>query len=113
MTIPALDGHVKIDTISGMNVATVVLTTTNSPDVICVVAYAEKAGGAPTVTGVAATGLTFARRAISNASGAGCLELWWALASTPLTSASLAVTWSAAFDDCAVVAFTADSQFEY
>lgn len=84
---------------------TLTLTTTLANDIIVVLPYNELNAGASAVASVTSPGLTFARRAQSNDTGNGSLEMWWALATAPLTATVITVAFAGAFDDAGCVAF--------
>jgi hypothetical protein len=106
MAAPTLDG-VAHNTATNAASYTVTLTTTNANDIICVLVYVSKgsSGTAPAVTSVTASGLTFAKRASTNGSVQGNMELWWALSTSALTAKVITVTIPTTYDDTASVAF--------
>ena len=107
MTSPVIDGYAT-GMASGTTTQSAALTTTTSNDIIVVATYASTYGNSNpgvAVSGVAASGLTFTKRVRSHVSQCGGLELWWAVAASPLTAATITVTYAAAFDDACVVAF--------
>lgn len=66
--------------------------------------YNEHTGtAAATVTSVTSSGLTWALRKRSNSSTTGGLELWWAHGTGNLSSYSITVTFSGAYDDSCVL----------
>jgi flagellin-like protein len=84
------------------------LTTTKSNDVVVVMLSAEDTGSVlRTVSGVAATGLTFLKRSGGTipTSPFSDAEVWYAIASSPLSAASITVTMTGAVDDGSIVAF--------
>lgn len=105
MASPTIDGHATGVASTGAN-ATATLTTTNANDIIVVQIYNENhTGTASAVTSVSATGLTFAKRATSNGSTTGSMEIWWALSTLALTAAVITVVFTSTYDDCDVIAF--------
>src|SRR5579859_6590166 len=104
MAAPTLDGHAH-GTHSTSGNLTVALTTSLTNDIIVVMVYNEHNGGASAVSSVTSPGLAFAQRSSSNGSGNGSLEVWWALAATALTAATITVAFSSTYDDASCVAF--------
>jgi len=88
---------------------TVTLTTSDSNDIIVVMVEDEDTGNAVlrTVSSVAASGLTFAHRSSGsiNSSPYTEMEVWYAAASTPLSSVTITATLSGSIDDASLVAF--------
>src|SRR5260370_27857859 len=82
----------------GGSSGTVTLTTTLANDVIIICIHNEKSGSAQTVSTVTSTHLTWARRtsqAWLNSGGdasSNNQEIWWATASSALTSEVITVT---------------------
>lgn len=105
MPAPSIDGTANgIQTGSGTGTCT--LTTTQPNDIIVVVVYNENVAlAAPAVATVTSPGLTFARRSRGNSSLAGSIEIWWAVAASPLAAAVISIAWAAGFDDAAFIAF--------
>ncbi len=105
----AIDGSAS-GTFGGSS-GTVTLTTTLANDVIIICIHNEKSGSAQTVSTVTSTHLTWARRtsqAWLNSGGdasSNNQEIWWATASSALTSEVITVTLSAATDDASMAAF--------
>lgn len=96
----ALDGSTGVLNSTGSPSATLTLTTTASPDVIVVsCAY----NGASSVTSVAGSGLTFTHRA--KAGGSQYIDEWYAIASSPLSSEVITVTFSGSTSYNACTAF--------
>ena len=97
----------------GSTSGTVTLTTTDPKDIIVVGVFNETgtANGLRTVSSVTAPGLTFVQRSVTTAASFGesganqGLEVWWAVASSPLSSEVITVTLSGAPDDASIVAF--------
>ncbi len=94
---------------STTNSGTITLTTTNSNDVIVLLVGNEDATNAVirTVSTVTASGLTFVQRS-SKTLGAPSYqdtEVWWAIASSPLSAVVITVTLSGSTDDAAMNAF--------
>jgi len=93
------------------NHGTVTLTTTLSNDLIFVVVYQEQTAVQRTVQSVTATGLTFVSRTVfSGADPAATnnfasLEVWTAVAASPLSSAAILVTLTGNCDAASIVAF--------
>jgi hypothetical protein len=82
------------------------LTTTNANDVIIVSVTNENNGGTlRTVSSIASTGLTFVQRSSKTSDNSVDTEVWYAIASSPLNSASILVTLSGSTDDASIVAF--------
>ncbi|WP_395407959.1 hypothetical protein ACHMW6_15470 [Pseudoduganella sp. UC29_106] len=105
MAAPTIDGSVG-DQRSTASSGTVTLTTTQTNDIIIIVAYCENPGSAaPTVTSVTGGGLTFALRCRSNGSSHGNLEVWWALAPSALSSVTFTVNYTGTFDDATFLAY--------
>jgi hypothetical protein len=119
MASPTVDGSaINTAITSGTNTGTVTLTTTNANDIIVVVVAIENTtaqGSTNKVTSVSKTSGTgtvgsFAKRAASdgqstNATGFQCLEIWWAVATTALTSAVITVNTNINQDDMVIAAF--------
>jgi hypothetical protein len=105
MAAPTLDGTASGQA-TNLTSYTITLTTTQANDIICVLIYSEGAttNPAPTITSVTASGLTFVRRAQSPGSHTA-LELWWAVASSALSSAVITINLSGTYDDSAAIAF--------
>ena len=82
----ALDGSVAGNSSSAGSLG-VSLTTSNSDDVICVLATVN---GGP-VTSVTATGLSFTKRANVGVSASSQIELWTAVAASTLSSLTITV----------------------
>lgn len=103
MASPTLDGSATgIKSTTNNNSAT--LTTSNTNDIICVIAYCEKSPTPPSVTSVTGGGLTFQKRkallyAVSD------LEIWWALAPSALSATVITANYSASFDDASMIVF--------
>lgn len=108
MTAPTLNGTAA-GTASHVSVVSATFTTDLPNDIICVMAYAGGLGTglpAPTITSVTSPSLTFTLRAQANVSGGqGDLELWWALAASPLSAEVITVTYTSEFDDAALAVF--------
>ena len=111
MTNPALsvDGSIT-GSFSTASSGSVTLSTGNSNDIIVVVVGAESNvnHNAHTVGSVTSTGLTFAKRSAGTVGSVYLdTEVWWALASSPLNSASITVNMSGtgSVDDASIVAF--------
>lgn len=105
MAAPTMDGFA---TGVANNAATVTatLTTTNANDIICALFYvAVNSGTKPTINSVTASGLTFQRRAQSSGSPRGRIELWWAVASSALSSKTITVNVTGTYDDAALLVF--------
>ena len=83
----SLDGSAHINSSNSASLG-VALTTSNSNDIICVVATVN---GAP-VTSVTASGLTFTKRANAGTTSAFQIELWTAVATSPLTALTITTT---------------------
>ena len=108
---PTLDGS-GTGIASNLSQVSASLTTTRTNDIICAVAYVEKPGGPPAMLGVSAPGLIFSRRAATPiqttpAQGQGVLELWWAVASAPLSAVPITAAYASSFDDAALLVFGA------
>ena len=105
---PSLDGTATGQW-SGSATGTVTVTTTQVNDVVILLIGCEQNAALQTVSSVASAHLTFARRGGFNGQpGTGnyqSFEIWWAPATTVLTSEVVTITLSAATDDAAVVAF--------
>jgi hypothetical protein len=103
--IIAFDG-VASSQASGTQTISAAITTTQPRDIIGAVVYAEQTPQ-PSVASVTAPGLTFARHIVSHATDRGDLELWWAMAGSPLDAVTVTVAYPANFDDAALVVFAA------
>lgn len=106
--LTTIDGSAVHGSGPGNSSHAVTLTTTQTNDIICVLAYSENSGGTKrSVSSVSGGGLTWARRAQSNSGSAGIsdYELWWALAPTALSAVAITVTFSGTYDDSMLVAF--------
>lgn len=93
---------------TGTSSGSATLTTTNSNDVIVILVSNENTGSVlRTVSGVSSTGLTFLKRSGGSIGTTpfSDLEVWYAIASSPLASAAISVTLSGITDDATVVAF--------
>ena len=105
---PSLDGTATGQW-SGSAIGTVTVTTTQVNDVVVLLIGCEQNAALQTVSSVASSHLTFTRRGGFNGQpGTGnyqSFEIWWAPATTVLTSEVVTITLSAATDDAAVVAF--------
>jgi hypothetical protein len=107
---PTLDGYATAQANTTTSVV-VTLTTTQSNDIICVLTAIGDEGSVtvPSVSSVSGGGLTWHKRAEANSGGIGStgqsMELWWALASSPLSAVAITVTYPSAFDDVGVIAF--------
>ncbi len=94
---------------SSTNTGAVTLTTGKTNDIIVVAVNNENTanGVLRTVSGVTSTGLTFHNRSAvtQNSAPYEDTEVWWALASSTLSSASITVTLTGSIDDASIVAF--------
>ncbi len=95
---------------SGTTSGSATLTTVHSNDVIIVLASNENQGGplrTIAASGVTAAGLSFLRRSGGSLSATpySDAEVWYAIASSPLSSLAITVTLSGATDDCSIIAF--------
>jgi hypothetical protein len=106
MSAPTLD-----TTSSGVNVsyassASITLSTTHSNDIIVVVACTDSLG----VSSISSTsGLAWQKRSsiAETTQQTYCfLDVWWALASSPLTNEAITVHYASNFDDFSGVAFS-------
>lgn len=108
MPAPTLDGT-NTATASTTTTVAAALTTTGTNRIACVLVYIEHAATGHWVTGVAGGGLTWAKRtqatALPGARNGQTLELWWAVAPTTLSAATITVTCNSAFDDAALLVF--------
>jgi len=89
----ALDGHATGGS-SAITTTTVTLTTTNANDIIIVQAVGVNASSAITVSSVTASGLTFSKRKSLVFNTNDTLEVWYATASSVLSSTVITVNWS-------------------
>ena len=95
---------------TGTSSGSATLSTTNSNDVIVVVASNENQGG-PLRTvaagGITATGLSFVKRSGGSISAApySDAEVWYAVASSSLSGLAITVTLTGATDDATIIAF--------
>src|SRR5215469_16508618 len=113
MTAPIVDGSAVTGTHTGGGAAvTAGLTTTSANDIIVVVSSVEgRTVTTPNVTSVTGGGLTFSLRSRNNLDTGGAstgnpsCEVWWALASSPLSSSAFTVNYASTYDDAAVIAF--------
>jgi hypothetical protein len=119
MASPTVDGKAVNSTVAaGATSGTVTLTTTNANDIIVIAVALENTtaqGSTNKVTSVAKTSGTgtvgsFTQRSASdgNSSNGNAfqgLEVWWAVATTALTSAVFTVHSNIATDDMVIVAF--------
>jgi hypothetical protein len=88
------------------NTVAITLPVSNGNDFIGVMAYAGSlTNPGATISTVAATGLTFTRRARANTSANGDLEFWWAPGPSSPGVITINLTYTANFDDISVVAF--------
>jgi hypothetical protein len=99
-------------TFSSSSSSSVTLPGTNGANrtvVVCI--HNEKNGGAPAVSSVTATGLTFTRQEQYHFSPGGTtdnyLEVWTAPASSALGSTSISISLASSTDDSSVVCFSA------
>lgn len=93
-----LDGSVQFQAGIGGSSATGNLTTSSANDVICLVATPAKASGSnPVVSTISAGSLGFSKRS-SLTSGNGDVELWTAIAPSPLSAQTITVTFSIGTD---------------
>lgn len=100
---PAIDGTATAE--NDATTITLSLTTTNSNDIIYVAVNSGSAtGSAPTVSSVVASGLTFTQRKGVTQSQQD-LEIWTALAASPLSSESIVVTLNSTPDGALGIAF--------
>ena len=83
------------------------LTTWEPNDILVVAVFNENHGtGNPaTVASITSSGLTFAQRSIVSATNGGGMEVWWALAATPLIAQSMTIAFTGSFDDASSVAY--------
>ena len=83
------------------------LTTWEPNDILVVAVFNENNGtGNPaTVASITSSGLSFAQRSIISATNGGGIEVWWALAPTPLIAQSMTIAFTGSFDDASSVAF--------
>lgn len=105
----AVDGFAVGGGTSGTT-TTITLTTSRANDIIVVdVNFANGTTTPPTVTGVAGTGLAFARRnQVNNVSTAAVTnrsERWWAVATSALSALVITVTFSGAITATAVIGY--------
>jgi hypothetical protein len=81
-------------------------STILSNDLVVLIAYSElNTGASPTVSSVSGASLTWNLRVRSNASTHGNLEVWWAIAATPLTGATITASYTGNFDDATLCVF--------
>jgi hypothetical protein len=103
MTAPAIDGSA---TGQGSTSTTLVitLTTTQANDIIIVCFSSMQVGGySSPATSVTASGLSFTRRkSYEFGANNGELEVWWALAASPLSSKAITVTYAGTVDSAGV-----------
>jgi len=94
---------------TGTSSGSATLTTASSSDVVVVLVSNEDTGNGilRTVSGVSATGLTFAKRSSGSISASpfSDAEVWYAIASSPLSSSVISVTLTGATDDASIIAF--------
>ena len=83
------------------------LTTWEPNDILVVAVFNENnaTGNPATVASIVSSGLTFTRRSILSVTNAAGMEVWWALAATPLLGQSMTITFNSSFDDASSVAF--------
>jgi hypothetical protein len=105
MTAPVLDGTAATGQASTTNTLTATLTTANANDIIVVMVGVELGTGAPTVSSVSGGGLTWTRRSQAIGNSSVTLEVWYAVAASPLTSVTITATTSANFDNGGIIAF--------
>lgn len=116
MPAPSVDGHSAHAAAIGAGTIATALTTTQANDIIVVCVYNENANNSAirTVTGIAATGLMFTKRAsqsyVTNPAVSGHtsgvdLEVWYALAASPLAALTITASFSGSTDDGGIVAF--------
>jgi hypothetical protein len=94
----AIDTSVGYNT-TNTNTATVSVSTNFYNELICLLAFAELAAGAPAISSVSGGGLTWTKQKVSNGSGKSSLEFWTAVAASPLTSQNITVTYASNYDD--------------
>jgi hypothetical protein len=97
MVAPTIDGVHLQRTGSPASSATTVLTTSLSDDIILAVLVLEGGGSPETVAGVSSSGGTTAfqlRSAHTDSSNNLDIEVWWAIASAPLSSITLTATFT-------------------
>ena len=106
MTVPSTDGTPAKGLSNGTATVTTNTTTlTNStPNAIIVaVIYWELNGALPTLTGVSGGGLTWTKRSGVNTGGISAMEVWWALAASPLSGVTVTATFSGNQDNAAII----------
>ena len=83
------------------------VTTWEPNDILVVAVFNENNGtGNPaTVASITSSGLTFAQRSSVSQTDGGGMEVWWALAATPLIAQSLTIAFTGTFDDASSVAY--------
>lgn len=107
MASPFIDGF-NSGIASGTNVKILTLTTANANDLIAVVSYCEaNSVPGPAITNISSPGLSFVARSGNPSAGStiGRLEIWYALASSPLSSQSITINYISTFDDCSAIVF--------
>ena len=109
---PALDETAN-GLFSSASSGSVTLSTINPNDIIVVAVFDENVSSpSRTVSSVTASGLTFAKRSSITGTGPGQfattwddMEVWWALASSPLSNEVITVNLSGSIDDASIAAF--------
>jgi len=86
---PAIDGT---NTAGGSGVSTVALTTTQSNDVIIVAAGGTQNGTAGTGMTVSGCSLSWTQKSFANDAVAREVQLWYAVAASPLSACTITVT---------------------
>lgn len=108
--MPTLDGTAT-GIAGGSSPVSATLTTTTANDIICALVFIEAPTANRWISGVSGGGLTWAKRtqatgfAASGFNAAQSLELWWALAPSPLAAVTITATMSGAYDDAAILVF--------
>jgi hypothetical protein len=107
----SLDGHAASSgSVSGSGNIAATLTTANSNDIIVACIYNEAQGhsaGPHAVSGVSGGGLTWTQRSsqTSTAFNGSALEVWWAHASSPLSSVTITASFAGTTDDASIIVF--------
>jgi len=105
MPSPSVDGFAVASRTSSYTIVPV-LTTSGTADLIMVAVYTLYSGGAPSVTSITASGLTFTEVYQINLSIHGKLSLWSAQASGALSASSITVNIATnLYDAGCVIAF--------
>lgn len=104
--VPSTDGAAAKGHGGGTNVLTtndVTLTNATANAILVATIYHELNGALPTITSVTGASLTWTKRSGVATGGISSLEVWWALAPTPLSGVTITVNFSGNYDAAAII----------